>query len=188
MSSNILVVYATDWNSTKKAAEAVAKGAESVPGTKVVVKTAESVTPEDLLAADGVIVGTPVHMGSPDWRIKTFIDKVCSGLWMKDALIGKVGGVFATGGGYGNAGGGVELTLLSLLSNFAELGMLIVPLPKNTPGYHKGGIQWGAYGRSMGEKMEQTGLPDDRLEAAIHHGANIARVAAAVKGKKLLGG
>ncbi|HPF99868.1 MAG TPA: NAD(P)H-dependent oxidoreductase [Kiritimatiellia bacterium] len=186
--SNILIVYATDSNSTKKAAEAVAKGAASVAGTTVVVKTAETATAEDVLAADGVIVGTPVHMGSPDWRIKSFIDKVCSGLWMKDSAVGKVAGVFATGSGYGNGGGGVELTLLSLLSNFAELGMIIVPLPKNTPGYHKGGIQWGAYGRSMGEKMEQTGLPDDRLEAAIHHGANIARVAATVKGKKLLGG
>ena len=185
--SNILIVYATDWGSTKKAAEAVAKGAGSVAGTTVVVKTAETVTAEDMLAADGVIVGTPVHMGSPDWRIKTFIDKVCGGLWMKDALVGKVGGVFATGSGFGNAGAGVELALLSLLANFAELGMIIVPLPKNTPGYPKGGIQWGAYGRSMGEKMEQTGLPDDRLEAAIHHGANIARVVAAVKGKKLLG-
>ena len=64
--SNILIVYATDWNSTKKAAEAVAKGAASVAGTTVVVKSAETATAEDVLAADGVIVGTPVHMGSPD--------------------------------------------------------------------------------------------------------------------------
>jgi NAD(P)H dehydrogenase (quinone) len=152
-----------------------------------VVKTADQVAEADMTAADAVIVGSPVHMGSPDWRIKTFIDKVCSSLWMKNAMQGKVGAVFATGGGFGNGGGGAELTLLSLLSNFAELGMLIVPLPKSTPGYAKGGVQWGPYGRSMGENMEQTGLPDDRAEAARHHGANVARVAAALQGKKLLG-
>ena len=185
--ASVLIVYATDWGSTKKMAEAVAEGVSSVQGAKAVLKTAEEVTADDLLAADGVIFGTPVHMGSADWRIKSAIDKLCSKLWMKDLMIGKVAGVFATGSGYGGGGGGAELTLLSLLNNFAELGMLIVPLPKNTPGYHKGGLQWGPYGRSMGEKMEQTGLADERLEAARHHGANDARVAEAVKGKKLLG-
>ena len=185
--SNILILYASDWGSTKKMADAVAKGVNSVAGCRAVVKVADEVIAEDMTAADGVIVGTPVHMGSPDARIKSFIDKVCSGLWMKDALVGKVAGVFATGAGFGGGGGGCELTLLALLNNFAELGMIIVPLPKNTPGYYKGGLQWGPYGRSMGEKMEQTGLPDERLEAAQHHGANVARVADAVKGKKLLG-
>jgi hypothetical protein len=29
------------------------------------------------------------------------------------------------------------------------------------------------------------GVPDERLEAARHHGANVARVAAAIKGKTL---
>ena len=185
--ANILIVYASDWGSTKKMADAVAKGVNSVAGSRAVVKVADEVIAEDMTAADGVIVGTPVHMGSPDARIKSFIDKVCSGLWMKDVLVGKVAGVFATGAGFGGGGGGCELTMLALLNNFAELGMIIVPLPKNTPGYYKGGLQWGPYGRSMGEKMEQTGLPDERLEAAQHHGANVARVADAVKGKKLLG-
>lgn len=30
-------------------------------------------------------------------------------LWLKDALIGKIGAVFVSGGGYGSAGGGAEL-------------------------------------------------------------------------------
>jgi NAD(P)H dehydrogenase (quinone) len=184
---NVLIVYATDWGNTKKMAEAVAAGAKSVPGTAVSVKPAEAAAADDLTAADAVIVGTPVHMGSADWRVKKFIDTVCSGLWMKNAMAGKVGAVFATGSGFGNAGGGVELTLLGLLSNFAELGMVIVPLPKNTPGYPKGGLQWGPYGRSMGENMEQTGLADEQTVAARHHGANVARLAALLAGKKVFG-
>jgi NAD(P)H dehydrogenase (quinone) len=96
-----------------------------------------------------------------------------------------VGAVFATGGGFGNAGGGAELTMLALLNNFAELGMVMVPLPKITPGYPMGGLQWGPYGRSAGEHMEQTGVTEERLEAAKYHGANVARVATALAGKEL---
>ena len=183
--ADILIVYAGDWGSTKKMAEAIAKGVNSVHNSKAIIKTAEEVQADDLTAADGIIVGTPVHMGSMDWRVKTFIDKICGGLWMKDALVGKVGAVFASGGGLGNAGGGVELTLLSVLANLAELGLIIIPLPKKTPGYYKGGLHWGPYGRSMGEQMEQTGLPEDRLEAAVQHGAHVARAAAALKGNAI---
>lgn len=183
--TNVLIVYATDYGNTKKMAEMIASGAMSVPGTQVSVKLAEDVITDDLIASDAVIVGTPVHMGSPDWRVKKFIDTVCSRLWMKDSLIGKVGAVFATGSGYGNAGGGCELTMLAVLNNLAELGMVMVPLPKNTPGYHLAGMQWGPYGRSAGEKMEQTGVTEERLEAARHHGANVSRIASVLKGHDL---
>lgn len=183
--TKVLIVYATDYGNTQKMADAIASGAISVPGTQVEVKLAEDVTKDDLVASDAVIVGTPVHMGSPDWRVKKFIDTVCSRLWMKDSMIGKVGAVFATGSGYGNAGGGCELTMLALLNNLVELGLLIVPLPKNTPGYEVGGLQWGPYARSAGEKMEQTGVTEERLEAAKYHGANVARVASVLKGRDL---
>lgn len=183
--TKVLIVYATDYGNTEKMAGAVASGVTSVPGTEVVVKLADDVTEDDLITSNAVIVGSPVHMGSPDWRVKKFIDRVCGPLWIKDSLIGKVGGVFATGGGYGNTGGGAELTMLALLNNFAELGMVMVPLPKITPGYPLGGLQWGPYGRSAGEHMEQTGVTEQRLEAAKHHGANVARVAAALTGKEL---
>lgn len=186
--AKVLIVYATDWGSTKKMAEAVEAGVKSVPGAEAILKAAEDVKDTDLTAADAVIMGTPVHMGSPDWRIKKLIDTVFSGLWMKDAMVGKVGAVFATGAGYGNGGGGNELTMLSMLNNFAEQGMIIVPLPKSTPGYAKGGLQWGPYGRSMGENMEQTGLADERVVAAKNHGANVARAAAAISKAKVFGG
>ncbi|MBD1868025.1 NAD(P)H-dependent oxidoreductase [Cyanobacteria bacterium FACHB-471] len=183
--TKVLIVYATDYGNTQKMAEAVDSGVTSVPGIDVEVKFAEDVTGDDVVASDAVIVGSPVHMGSPDWRVKKFIDQVCGPLWVKDSLIGKVGAVFATGGGFGNTGGGAELTILALLNNFAELGMVMVPLPKNTPGYPFGGLQWGPCGRSMGEHMEQTGVTEQRLEAAKYHGANVARVAAALAGKEL---
>ena len=118
-------------------------------------------------------------------KIKKLIDQVCSKLWMKDLLNGTVGGVFATGSGFGGAGGGCELTMLAMLNNMAELGLLIVPLPKNTPGYAHGGLQWGPYARSMGLNMEQTGISNESLLVAKHHGQNIARVTSCVSGKSL---
>lgn len=184
--TKVLIVYATDYGNTKKMAESAAQGAKSINGTQVELKEAEQAVQGDLIAADAVIVGSPVHMGSPDWRIKKFIDTVCSKLWMQDKLVGKTAGVFASGGGLGNAGGGCELTMLALLNNFAELGMLIVPLPKNTPSYHAGGIQWGPYGRSGGLHGEPIGVSQEALEVTFHHGANIARVAACIKDVELL--
>ena len=179
--TKILIVYWSDYGNTKKLAESILEGVKSVEGGTGTLKTAEEATMDDVKSADGLIVGSPVHMGSPDWRVKKFIDTICAKLWMKDALIGKVGGVFASGGGFGGAGGGVEITLLALLNNLVELGLIIVPLPKNTPGYADGGLQWGPYGRSMGHNMEQTGISQATLEPAFHHGANIARTAALVK-------
>jgi NAD(P)H dehydrogenase (quinone) len=187
--AHVLIVYATDWGSTKKMAEAVAAGVGTVKGASATVKTAEEATKDDVVAADALVLGSPVHMGSMDWRVKRFIDQVCGGLWMEDKIVGKVGAVFVSGGGFGNAGGGCELTMLAMMNNLAELGLLLVPLPKNTSGYSKGGLHWGPYGRSMTEDLKpfEGGVPDERIEVARHHGANVARVAAAVKGKTLLG-
>lgn len=183
--ANILVVYATDYGNTKKLAESVVEGAKSVNGTQVQLKLAEETTNEDLINCDALIVGSPVHMGSPDWRVKKFIDTVCSRLWMKDAMNGKVAGVFVAGGGFGNAGGGCELTMLALLNNFAELGMIMIPLPKNTPGYRGGGLQWGPYGRSFDQDQKPLPLSKDALDAAFHHGVHIAKAALALKNNEI---
>lgn len=187
--AEVLIVYATDHKGTLKLAQALAQGVESVEGCTAKLKTAEEAVADDVLAADALVLGSPVHMGSMDWRMKKFIDQQCSGLWMGDKVAGKVGGVFACGSGYGNAGAGCELAMLAMLGNLAELGMVLVPLPKNSPGYPQGGLQWGAYGRAHNEDLSPIagGLPGERTEAAIQHGKNIARVAQALKDKKVMG-
>jgi len=185
---SVLVIYATDYGNTKAMADAIVEGVRSVSGVTATLKTAEEATYHDINDHDALVLGTPVHMGSPDWRVKKFIDTQCSGVWMGDTAVGKVGAVFGTGSGFGNAGGGIEMTLLALLNNLAELGMLLVPLPKNTPGYTHAGLQWGPYGRTGDEKLNPIGLKPEQLIAARAHGANVARVTAAVAGKKLLGG
>lgn len=182
--SQILIVYATDNGNTKTCAEAVAAGVTEAGGTPV-IKAAQEATGDDVTAADALVIGSPTHMGSPDWRVKQFIDKQCSGLWMGDSAVGKVGAVFATGSGFGSAGGGVELSLLAMLSNLAELGMVIVPLPKNTPNYGDGGLQWGPYARVHNPDLSPSKASEDMLTVMRHHGANVTRVADAVAGKDL---
>lgn len=184
--TKIAIVYATDHGNTQKLANQIAQGVETVPEAKALVITAEEATEEDIVTSDALIIGSPVHMSCLDWRVKKFIDTVCGALWMADRMVGKVGAVFASGGGYGSAGGGCELTLLSMLTNLMEMGLIIVPVPKTTPGYAHGAIQWGIYGRSAGLNMEQTGVTDEKFEVAKHHGANVARVTAYLQGKNLL--
>ena len=183
--TTILVVYASDYGSTEKMALAAVEGINSVPGGVAVIKKAEEVTAEDMTASDGVLIGSPVHMGSMDWRVKKMIDTVCSGLWMQNKMNGKVVGAFASGGGFGGGGGGVELTFLAMLNNFAELGMLIVPLPKMTPDYKKGGLHWGPYGRSADEDMNHGGVSAEVLALTRRHAVHVTRAAAALKDQAL---
>lgn len=107
-------------------------------------------------------------------------------LWLVDELVGKVAGVFATGGGYGNAGSGVELTQIAMLGSLAECGMIPVPFPKSAPGSELTGSRWGPYARSGGSRMEPIGIADEMLEGGRQYGASVAHVAAALAGKELL--
>lgn len=183
--AKVLIVYASDYGNTRKMAESLSKGVLSIEGVEMIMKEAEEVTLDSVQEIDALVLGTPVHMGACDWRIKKFIDSVCSALWMKDLMVGKVGAVFASGSGFGGAGGGCELTLLSMINNLVELGLVMLPLPKNTEGYALAGLQWGPYGRSAGTYMEQVGLSEEQLLSSFHHGKHIARAALLLKGNKI---
>lgn len=184
--TKILVTYATDYGNTQKMAEAVAQGAGEIEGTEVTLKVASEATKEDMMAADAIVTGSPVHMGSMHWKTKQMIDTVCSKLWMRDLLVGKIGAVFVSGGGFGGAGEGCELAMLSMINNLVELGMIFIPLPKDTPNYAKGGLQWGPYGRSGDESGKPVGVSEESLVVCRHHGMNVARVVVALSNKRLL--
>lgn len=182
---SILVIYASDYGNTEKMARAVAEGAQTVDGVTAVLKQAEEVSADDWTSSHGVLIGSPVHMGCMDWRIKKMIDTVCSGLWMQNKMNGKVAGVFTSGGGFGNGGGGTELAMLAMLNNFAELGMLIVPLPKMTDDYAHGGLHWGPYGRSADVNMDHVGVNEAALHVARRHGIHVARAAVALRDNEI---
>lgn len=184
--AEVLIVYTGMFGNTQKLAQSVAAGAASVAGTTVTTRLPDEATIDDLRHCDALVLGSPVHMGMLDWRIKKFIDSSVYQLWLVDELVGKVAGVFATGGGYGNAGSGVELTQIAMLGSMAECGMILVPFPKSSPGSEVTGSRWGPYGRSGGLRMEPDGITENMLEGGREYGASIARVAAALAGKDLL--
>jgi len=96
---------------------------------------------------------------------------------MENALEGKVAGMFATGGGFGGAGGGVELTLAGLCANFLEHGMIVVGFPKSSLGYADGGLHWGPYARTGAHDGMPAGITDAQLVAARSYGAHVIEIA-----------
>ncbi|MDQ6951563.1 MAG: NAD(P)H-dependent oxidoreductase [Mariprofundales bacterium] len=173
----ILVLYHSDYGNTEKMAQAIAKGAQAaVDDAHCQLIQVEDAKLDDLVAADLIFLGSPVHMGTMAWKVKKLIDD-CGKLWMENALAGKVAGIFATGGGLGNAGGGVELTLISLFANALEHGMIAVGFPKNLPGYADGGLHWGAYARCANAEGMPQPISDAALVAGRSYGAHVAEVA-----------
>jgi NAD(P)H dehydrogenase (quinone) len=113
-------------------------------------------------------------------RVKLFVENVLEVIWMTDDMVGKVGGVFSVGGGHGNNGAGCELAQVGLLAAMAANGLVLVTHPKCTPGFDEAGSHWGPNGRTGDVKMRPQPLTDGMLAAGHHHGANVARVAAAL--------
>ncbi|MDX8409512.1 MAG: NAD(P)H-dependent oxidoreductase [Mariprofundales bacterium] len=173
----VLILYHSDYGNTEKMAQAIAKGAQTAADdVRCSLVRVEEATMDQLVAADVIFLGSPVHMGTMAWKVKKLIDD-CGKLWMENALAGKVAGIFATGGGLGNAGGGVELTLISLFANALEHGMIAVGFPKNLPGYANGGLHWGAYARCANAEGMPQPISDDALVAGRSYGAHVTEVA-----------
>jgi len=121
----ILVVYDSETGNTEKMAFAVADGVKQVRGTNVVVKKAKETSNEDLLNADGIIVGSPTYYGQMSGTVKELFDKSVE---IHGKLEGKVGAAFTSSGGTAS---GAETTLLSILQAMLIHGMIIQGRPNN---------------------------------------------------------
>ncbi len=73
----LLVVYHTQTGNTGRLAEAVRRGAENELVTDVALRylTAAAAGPDDLLWADGLILGTPENFGYMSGGMKDFLDR-----------------------------------------------------------------------------------------------------------------
>ena len=72
----LLIVYHTGGVKTAQMAAAVERGARSEGSVSVVVKRCADAGPEDLLAADGLILGTPENFGYMSGMMKDFLERV----------------------------------------------------------------------------------------------------------------
>jgi NAD(P)H:quinone oxidoreductase type IV len=81
--------------------------------------------PAQLADADALIFGTPTRFGNMCAQMRNFLDQTGQ-LWLKGALIGKVGSVFIS---TGTQHGGQETTITSFHTTLLHLGMIVVGVP-----------------------------------------------------------
>ncbi|MDQ0472147.1 NAD(P)H:quinone oxidoreductase [Labrys wisconsinensis] len=200
----ILVLYYSSWGHVETMANAVAEGARSVPGAEVTIKRvpelvpaevaqqfhykldqpAPIATPDELGDYDAVIFGTPTRFGNMAAQMKNFIDQT-GGLWMKGALVGKVGSVFVS---TASQHGGQESTLLSFHTVLLHQGFVVVGLPYAFQGQMRldevtGGTPYGATTIAAGDGSRQPSA--NELDGARFQGRHVAEITKAlVTGRK----
>ena len=179
-------------------AKAVAEGARSVAGVDVVLKrvpetmppavaqqhgakldqAAPVADPKELGEYDAIIFGTPTRFGNMAAQMRNFLDQT-GGLWVKGALVGKVGSVFTSTG----TGGGNESTIISFVTTLMHHGMVYVGLPYACPELAditevKGGSPWGAATIAGADGSRQPSAKE--LAQARFQGRHVATIAAKV--------
>jgi NAD(P)H dehydrogenase (quinone) len=193
--ARVLVLYYSSYGHIEVLARAVAEGAASA-GAAVDVKrvpelvpeevarkhgfkldqSAPVASPDELGSYDAVVFGTPTRFGNMAAQMRNFLDQT-GGLWVKGALVGKVGSVFTSTG----TGGGNETTITSFWTTLAHHGMVIVGLPYSCPeltdtSEPKGGSPYGA-GTIAG--ADGSRRPSEKeLAMARFQGRHVAGIAA----------
>ena len=72
----LLIVYHTGGAKTAQMAQAVERGARAEEGVRVVMKRCAEAGPEDVLGADGLILGTPENFGYMSGMMKDFLERI----------------------------------------------------------------------------------------------------------------
>jgi len=168
--TKILVLYYSSYGHIETLARAAAKSGFKLD------QSAPIASPGELTDFDAIVFGTPTRFGNMASQMRNFLDQT-GGLWVKGALVGKVGSVFTSTG----TGGGNETTITSFWHTLAHHGMVIVGLPYSCPELAdiselKGGSPYGA-GTIAGADGSRT--PTDReLAMARFQGRHVAGIAA----------
>lgn len=197
---NVLIVHYSMYGHTNKMAEAIAAGVREVPGCEAIIKRVpETLSPEvlaamgaleaqknmahipvatmdDLASADAIIFGTPTRFGNMCGQMRQFLDATGQ-LWLKGALVGKVGSVFTSSA---TQHGGQESTILSFHTTLLHQGMVVVGLPYSFGGQMSNDEISGCspYGASTiaGTQGERTPSANE-LAGARFQGSHVATIA-----------
>ncbi len=199
--TKILVLYYSSYGHIETMAHAIAEGARSVNDAEVAVKRVPELVPEkvaresgikldqeapiaepaELADYDAIIFGTPTRYGKMAAQMSNFLDQTGS-LWMKGALIGKVGSVFAS---TATQHGGQETTIVGFHTTLLHQGMVIVGLPYSAQGQMRmdeitGGSPYGATTMAGGDGSRQPS--ENELELARFQGRHVAEIAGKLAG------
>lgn len=197
--TKILVLYYSMYGHIETMAGAIAEGARSVDGVEVTVKrvpelmspeaaqqygakvdqAAPVASPKELGEYDAILFGTPTRFGNMAAQMRNFLDQT-GGLWVKGALVGKVGSVFTSTG----TGGGNEATILTFIPTLLHHGMIYVGLPYACPELAdiselKGGSPYGAGTIAGADGSRQPSAKE--LSMARFQGRHVAGITAQLK-------
>jgi NAD(P)H dehydrogenase (quinone) len=178
----VTVVYHSGFGHTGKQAQAVASGAESVPGTSIQLMAVDQVDWEELNQADAIIFGCPTYMGSGSAPFKAFID-ASSKVWMQRKWNNK----FAAGFTNSASQSGDKLSTLTQLAVFAaQHGMIwvslgLLPGNNNSKGsvedLNRLGSFLGAMAQSNADQGADLVPPETDLRTAKFLGERVALAA-----------
>jgi NAD(P)H dehydrogenase (quinone) len=200
MSVKVQVIFYSMYGHVYRMAEAVVEGAKQVPGAEVSLHQVAELIPDDVLEkygakgakaafakipvatvaqlaeADAIIFGTPTRFGNMTAQMRNFLDQTGQ-LWMKGALVGKVGSVFAS---TGTQHGGQETTITSFHTTLLHHGMVIVGVPYSESGLmHMGEITGGTpYGATTLAGPDGSRQPsENELKIAQYQGKHVTEIA-----------
>ena len=204
MATKVQVVFYSMYGHVYKMAEAVVAGAREVQGADVSLYQVPELAPDDVLEksgakaarqafahvplikvdqlaeADAIVFGAPTRFGNMCAQMRNFLDQT-GGLWMKGALVGKVGSVFTS---TATQHGGQETTITSFHSTLLHLGFIIVGVPYSEQRLLKmdeitGGSPYGASTLTGGDGSRQPS--ENELAIARFQGQHVAGIAAQLK-------
>lgn len=195
--ARILVLYYSSYGHISQMAEAVAEGVRGAGHECDIRRVPETAPPEVVQAAgfsanenhlviegpdalaeyDGIVLGSPTRYGRMASQMASFWDTT-GGLWMRGALVGKVGAAFTSTAAQH---GGQETTLFSILTNLMHMGCTIVGLDYNFTAQNgseevKGGAPYGATTIANSDGSRQPSKID--LDGARYLGNRVAQTAA----------
>lgn len=198
-SLTILVLFYSRHGATRKLAELIAQGIESVPGCDARLRTVPAVSTvteatepevpadgapyvelEDLTECAGIAVGSPTRFGNMASAMKYFWDGTAS-QWLSGALAGKPACVFTS---TGSLHGGQESTLLSMMIPLFHHGLMVLGLPYTHPELMttaSGGTPYGASHWSGLDGKKVITADEKRLAVAL--GKRLAETAVKLNAK-----
>ena len=198
--ARVLVLYHSSYGHIERMAEAIAEGARA-GGAAVDIRRVPELVPEEVARAahykldqaapiarvdelpnyDAIIVGTGTRYGRMASQMANFWDQT-GGLWVRQALAGKVGSAFAS---TATQHGGQETTLFSIITNLLHQGMVITGLPYAFTGQNRNDEVTGGspYGATTITNSDGTRQPsENELDGARYQGRHVAELAAKLFG------
>jgi NAD(P)H dehydrogenase (quinone) len=178
-SVKIVVAYHSGYGHTKKIAEAVAEGAQSIQGAQALlvdVAILKSSDWDEMSRAQAIVFGAPTYMGGPSAPFKTFAD-ASSKVWFTQGWKDKIAGGFTCS----LSMSGDKLSTLNYFNVLAMQHSMIwvgTGLPPSAKPGDPGSLN--RLGSSVGVMAQADNVPPDQsppkgdLDTGFSYGARIA--------------